>query len=82
MNFKNTYNSLQLEKVKVIAKLLKIKQITATEKLALEKEAKAIVDKIIGEELVFNPKGAYLGQSSYYSRFRNTVSLLDAVSTV
>lgn len=82
INLNNKNNSTELEKAKVIGKLLKVEQITNEEKEILEKQAKDIVDKILNEELVFNPKWAYLWQSSYYSRFRNTVSLLDAVSQV
>lgn len=80
LDFTTNNNSLNLEKVKVIAKLIKIKSISSWEIKLLEKESKNIIDKIISEELVFNPKGSYLGKSSYYSRFRNTVSLLEAVS--
>ena len=82
INFKNINNSINLEKVKVIAKLFNLKQITKIEKNNLKTEAKKIIDKIISEELVFNPKWAYLGKSDYYSRLQNTVSLLDAISII
>jgi hypothetical protein len=53
-------NSLNLEKVKLIAKLTRLKDIPKEEKDNLLKEAEKIVNKIISEELVFNPKGSYL----------------------
>jgi len=56
LNFNDSYNSLELEKVKVIAKLLKLNQITDKEKNILEIKANNIINKIINEELVFNPK--------------------------
>jgi hypothetical protein len=82
LDFKNNSNSLKLEKVKAIAKLINLNSITSREKNILNIEANQIITKIISEELVFNPKGSYLGKSSYYSRLRNTVSLLDAISTI
>jgi hypothetical protein len=82
LDFKNSYNSLNLEKSKIIAKLLRLNQINSSEKKILEQEAINIVNKIISEELVFNPKWAYLGKSDYYSRFRNTVSLLETISII
>ncbi len=75
-------NTVKLEKVKLISQLLKVQEINKDERSELEKEAKQIVDKIISEELVFNPRGAFIGKTSYYSAFRNTVSLLEAVSTI
>ena len=74
--------SPNLEKVKVIAKLINLKEITKVEKKLLLKQAEKIINKIISEELVFNPKWAFLGKTKYYSRFRNTVSVLEAVSTI
>jgi hypothetical protein len=56
INLNNKNNSTELEKAKVIGKLLKVEQITNEEKEILEKQAKDIVDKILNEELVFNPK--------------------------
>jgi len=56
LDFSKINNSLNLEKVKVIAKLINLEEISKTEKKLLEKEAKKIIDKIISEELVFNPK--------------------------
>jgi hypothetical protein len=56
LDFKNSYNSLNLEKSKIIAKLLRLNQINSSEKKILEQEAINIVNKIISEELVFNPK--------------------------
>ena len=72
---------VKLEKVKVIAKLLKSKSIKLW-KTSLEKESKKIIDKIISENLVFNPKWAFVWKSKYYLRFENTVSLLEAISTI
>ena len=82
INFNNINNSIQIEKVKVIAKLINLKQITKQEKIDLEKEAKKIIDNIISEELVFNPKWAYLGKNDIYSRLKNTTSLLEAISII
>jgi Asp-tRNA(Asn)/Glu-tRNA(Gln) amidotransferase C subunit len=56
LDFKNNSNSLKLEKVKAIAKLIKIKYISKEERSNLKKQAKKIIDKMINEELVFNPK--------------------------
>jgi hypothetical protein len=56
IDFKTNNSSLKLEKAKVIAKLLNIKAISSREKKVLELEAKQIIDKIISEELVFNPR--------------------------
>ena len=82
LDFSKINNSLNLEKVKVIAKLINLEEISKIEKKLLEKQAKKIIDKIISEELVFNPKWAFLGKTRYYSRFRNTVSVLEAISTI
>jgi tRNA(Ser,Leu) C12 N-acetylase TAN1 len=60
LDFSKINNSLNLEKVKVIAKLINIADISKSEKDELQKEAEKIVNKIINEELVFNPKGSYL----------------------
>jgi len=56
LDFSKINNSLNLEKVKVIAKLINLEEISKIEKKLLEKQAKKIIDKIISEELVFNPK--------------------------
>jgi len=82
LDFYKINNSLNLEKVKLIAKLTRLKDIQKEEKDNLLKEAEKIVNKIISEELVFNPKGSYLWKTNYYSRFRNTVSLLEAISII
>ena len=82
LNFTNINNAINLEKVKVIAKLIRLKQLSTLEKYNLKKEAKQIINNIISNELVFNPKWAYLAKNSYYTRLKNTTLFLEAVSEI
>lgn len=73
-------NSIRLSKAKLLAKLLNVKWITTEEKTKLKQQSIDIVNKILTEELVFNPKWSYIGKDDYYSRITNTSKLLEIIS--
>lgn len=81
LNFKDFSTSENLEKVLLIWKLLKL-DISTEEKANLEKEAKEIVDNILTQDLVYNPKWAYIWKTNSYSRLSNTTELINAISSV
>jgi len=82
LDFKNLNNSSQLEKAKLISSLLKLTWLSPQEKEILSSQAQEILTKILNEELVFNPKWAYLWKNDYYSRLENTSLLLEVVSEI
>ncbi len=45
-------------------------------------KAKDILNEIINNDLVFNPRGAYIGKTDWYSRIINTSLLLRAISVI
>jgi hypothetical protein len=58
LDFSKNTNSLM--EAELLSNLVNIKDLTNTEKSESLKKAKAIVDKILSNNLVFNPRGAYV----------------------
>ncbi len=69
-----------LKKSIVVANLLKIKSLSEDEKTSLKAEVKKDITKVINNELVYNPRWAYIGKSSEFTRVENTSLLLKAIS--
>lgn len=80
LDLKNEDTSSQLKKSIVIANLLKIKSLNETEKNTLKSEIDKSINKVINDDLVYNPRWAYIGKSSSYSRIENTSMLLKILS--
>lgn len=75
-------NSTLSIKTLVIAKLIKLTALSQSEKDDLKKQAIENVNKVINEQLVYNPKWAFIWKSDSYSRIQNTSRFIQAVSEV
>lgn len=75
-------NSTRIMKALTITKLLKISDMTQPEKDELKKQAVDYLNKVINEQLVYNPKWAFIWKSNSYSRMENTSKFIYAVSEV
>lgn len=64
-----------LMRLSIIANL-KNSNITKTEKDNLKKEWEEIINKIINEHLVYNPRWAFLGKTDNFSRISNTATFV------
>ncbi|MFA5917809.1 MAG: MG2 domain-containing protein [Candidatus Gracilibacteria bacterium] len=82
LTLKNVDNSTILKKAFVVANLLKIKNIAVEEKNLLKQEVLKDINNIINNELVYNPRGAYIGRTEEYSRIENTSLLLKVISVL
>jgi alpha-2-macroglobulin len=80
LDFKNPSVSTLLKKVKVIALLKDIPTLVTSQKEKLITEGQALLQTVQNEELVLNPKGAYIGRSTLYSRIQNTALFLENVA--
>lgn len=69
-----------LKKSIVVANLLKIKSLSEQEKTALKEEVKNDITKIINNELVYNPRWAYIWKTAQFTRVENTSLLLKVIS--
>lgn len=69
-----------LEDAFVVANLTKIKSLTTEEKGDINKKVNDNIQKVINNELVYNPRWAYIWKSDWYSRVENTAMLLKVVS--
>lgn len=74
--------STKISKVDVIAKLTKNKNISEWDKKTLKTQAVELVNNIIWEFIVYNPRWAFLGKDSYSSRILNTTNFIGAVSNL
>ncbi|MDD2515797.1 MAG: MG2 domain-containing protein, partial [Candidatus Gracilibacteria bacterium] len=74
--------SSQVKKLDVISKLLKVSSLTESDKKYLNESAKNITDYIMNNEIVYNPKGAFVGKDFAQERLENTVGFLSAVSSL
>lgn len=80
LNLKNPSVSTLLKKVKVIALLQNVTSIVTSQKEALIKDAKETLQQVQNDELVQNPKGAYIGRSENYTRVQNTSYFLEDIA--
>ncbi|MDD3302064.1 MAG: MG2 domain-containing protein [Candidatus Gracilibacteria bacterium] len=78
LNQKDT--STLLKKGLVLAKLLEIKTLSTEEKAGLQKTLDNDINSVINNELVYTPKGAYVGRTTAYTRLQNTSMLLKVLS--
>lgn len=67
-----------LSKADLISKISNISSLTNIEKDNLKKESQEITSKILSNELIFNPRWAFIS-ASYNSRVYNTAKLLEII---
>ncbi|MDD2908711.1 MAG: MG2 domain-containing protein [Candidatus Gracilibacteria bacterium] len=79
---KNDELSFKINELSVISKLLNNKNISDKDKTTLKTEAISLTNKVIGEYIVYNPRGAFLGKDSFNSRILNTSEFIGAVSDI
>ncbi len=72
----NISKSLQLD---IMSKMLSISSLWVNEKSHLEDKIITWVNQLISNELVFNPRGAFLSTSNY-SRVQNTAKFLEIIA--
>ncbi len=82
LTLKNVDNSTILKKAFVVANLLKIKNISEEEKNILKQEVLKDINNIINNELIYNPRWAYIWRTDEYSRIENTSLLLKVISVL
>lgn len=70
----------QVNRTRVLAKLLRITAITKDEKDSLRKLANEQIKSITSNGLVYNPRGAFLGSSGVGSRLEATTRFLETLS--
>lgn len=80
LNLKEAEISTKINQIKVIAKLLKVKNITSWEKDELKKAWIELSNKIITDYIVYNPRWAFIWKDSYNSRILNTSNFIWAIS--
>lgn len=66
----------------IISKLLQSTSISSEEKNTLTNKVNKNISKILSEELVYNPKWAYIWKTSSYSRVQNTSLFLKIISNL
>lgn len=80
LEIKSDDTSSILKKAIITANLLNIKTLSAEDKTTLKNELKKDINKILNNELVYNPRGAYIWKSSNFTRLENTAMLLKVIS--
>lgn len=80
LSFEKTVNITTVNRIRVIAKLLRINAITKEEKEFLQKTADEQIKAMASNNLVFNPRGAFLGNSDVASRLETTARFIEALS--
>ncbi|MDD5769828.1 MAG: MG2 domain-containing protein [Candidatus Gracilibacteria bacterium] len=70
-----------LTKADLISKISNISSLSKTESDKLKKESQDIISKVLSNELVFNPRGAFIS-ASYNSRIYNTAKLLEIIGNI
>ncbi|EKE29741.1 MAG: hypothetical protein ACD_2C00107G0001 [uncultured bacterium (gcode 4)] len=80
LDFKSETLSTQIEKIAVISKLLKNKNIWDNEKKELESIWIKWWNAILTDYLVYNPRWAFLWKDEEYSRIKNTSEFIWAIS--
>jgi len=73
----NRYNKLGI--VEIMAKLSKSKNTSSEMKKDLENKISEIWKNIIANELVFSPRGAYLGKTEYESKIITTAKFIEII---
>lgn len=73
-------NLTQVNRVRVLAKLLRITAITKEEKDVLTALANEQIKSIVSNGLVYNSRGAFLGSSLESSRLDTTAKFLEAIA--
>lgn len=82
------YSTLPIEKlsklvhVDIISKLLSIPTLGVTQKDTLEKKAITLINEIISNELIFNPRWAFLSNSNTTWRLQNTAKFLEIIARI
>ncbi len=77
IDIKNNKLSSILNESILISKLIKINWISKEEKQTLEAKQKENINYILNDELVYNPKWAYIGKTSDSTRLENTSLFLE-----
>lgn len=80
LSFDRMDSLAQTNRVRVLAKLLRINAITGAERDALSKFAAEQIDSIVSNGLVYNSRGAFLGSSGAGSRLTVTARFLETLS--
>ncbi len=82
LTLKNEDASIKLQNALVMSKLAKLKDLADTEKKDLITGAQKKLDEVISEELVFTPRGSFIGRTLTSTRLLNTALFLETVSTL
>lgn len=80
LSFEKSDNLTQVNRTRVIAKLLQINAITKEEKDTLTKLANEQLKSIASNGLAYSPRGAFLGSSGAGSRLDATTRLIETLS--
>lgn len=80
LTFDKADSLTQVNRTRVLAKLLRITAITKDEKDGLQKLAAEQIKNITSNGLVYNPRGAFLGSSGVGSRLEATTRFLETLS--
>lgn len=80
LDLKNLDTTWILKKSLVVASLLNIKSLSDSEKNQLKNEVNENIKIILNNELVYNPRWAYIWKTNEYSRIQNTSLFLKVVS--
>lgn len=73
-------NLAQVNRARVLVKLLRINALTKGEKDSLQKSAEDLVKSIVSDRLAYSPRGAFLGGSGAGSRLEATARFVEALS--
>jgi hypothetical protein len=80
LSFEKTDSLTQVNRVRVLAKILRITAIGKDEKDGLQKLANEQIKNIASNGLVYNPRGAFLGSSGAGSRLDATTRFIETLS--
>ena len=80
LSFDKPDNLTQVNRVRVVAKLLRINSITKEEKSSLTAFANEQIKSIASNGLVYNPRGAFLGSAGEGTRLSATTRFLETLS--
>jgi len=80
LSFEKMDTLIQVNRSRVLAKLLRINAITKEEKSGLKKLADEQIKNIASNGLVYNPRGAFLGSSGAGSRLDATTRFIEILS--
>ena len=80
LSFDKADSLTQVNRTRVLAKLLRINAITKDEKDSLTKLANEQIKNIASNSLVYNPRGAFLGSSFAGSRLDATTRFIETLS--